>query len=112
MKQIESFKHLLAKKLLCIWLQKHYETRMEVKFFSHTMLMFVADIVCYDNGIPFAIYEVVHTHGIDFKKLSRIQQWSYRNAIQLQVYEVSAEWILRQVKRPKTLKYIDFTTII
>lgn len=112
MKKIESLKHLMAKKFLAAWLKKYYKTRTEVKFYSNTMIQFVADIVCYDNNEPFAMYEVVHTHGLDYKKLSRIQQWSYKNNIQLQVYEVEAEWIMRQVKRPDKLKLTNFTTVI
>ena len=112
MKRIESYKHYLAKKLLAHWLSGEYTTKTEVIFYCGDRIWFIADVVCYDNCEPFAIYEITHRHGIEFTKLSRIQQWSYRNAIQLQVYEVSAEWILRQVKRPKTLKYIDFTTVI
>ena len=112
MKIIESYKHLFAKKLLAHWLKSEYKTKTEVKFYAGEYIWFIADIVCYDKDIPFAVYEVTHKHGIDFKKLMRIQLWSYRNNIQLQVYEVQAEWILRQIKQPDKLKYIDYTTII
>lgn len=112
MKIIESFKHNFAKRLLARWLRYEYKTRTEVKFYNGGRIYFIADIVCYDKGEPFAIYEITHKHSIDFRKLSRIQQWSYRNGIQLQVYEVQAEWILSQIQRPKRLRYIDYTTII
>lgn len=112
MKIIESYKHYFAKKLLAKWLSYEYKTGMEINFYNGDKICFIADIVCYDDNVPFAIYEVIHKHGIDFKKLMKIQQWSYKNNIQLQVYEVQAEWILRQIKQPDKLKYIDYTTII
>ena len=112
MKIIESFKHKAAKILLARWLKSEYPTKTEVRFYNGDRIYFIADIVCFDKDEPFAIYEVVHSHGIDFRKLSRIQQWSYRNALTLQVYEVKAEWILRQIRQPKSIKFIDYTTII
>lgn len=109
MRIIESYKHKIAKLLLARWLRSEYETRTEVKFYSGHRILFIADIVCYDRNEPFAIYEITHKHGIDFLKLSRIQQWSYRNSLQLQVYEVQAEWILSQIRKPDRLKYIEYT---
>ena len=112
MKFIESYKHYFAKKILARWLSCEYETRTEIKFYLGKKIYFIADIVCFDHNEPFAIYEITHSHGIDFRKLARIQQWSYQNAIQLQVYEVQAEWVLCQIRKPEKLKYIDYTIII
>ena len=56
------------------------------------------------NKVPIIIYEVVHKHGLTGKKLGRIQFWCYCNAIDMNVCEVSANWILSQIKKPREIK--------
>lgn len=111
MKNIESYKHKAAKETLAGWLSSKYETRTEVPFYNGDKIDFVPDVVCYDNGYPFAIYEVVHKSDITGKKLGLIQYWQYVNATTLQVYTIDAEWILTRIKQPNKLKLIDFTSI-
>lgn len=68
---------------------------------------FVPDVTCYKNGILDSIYEVVHTHPLTGKKLGMIEYWCYRNATELSVFEVSADFILRQTNKPERIETME-----
>lgn len=109
----ESYKHLFAKKLLAKWLQSDYLlVKQEVKFCEAGDILFIADITCYtENGLT-DIYEVVHRHEIDAKKLGLIQYYQYLNKYNFNIYEVQAETILLQIQKPKYIKKFDFSCSI
>jgi len=112
MKSVESYKHKAAKEVLAGWLSELFMLAVEQPFYLHGKCSFIPDVTAFDyNGDYYAIYEVVHKHGLDAKKLSRIQQWSYLNQIPINVYEIEAEWILLQVVPPETLRLLNFTTL-
>lgn len=112
MNNLESYKHKDAKQYLADWLSGEYVTKTEVPFYIGDLIAFVPDVVCYDKGVPFAFWEVIHASDITGKKLGRIQSWSYRNNIQVSVYGIQAEWIMTRTEQPDKLEYIDYTIII
>lgn len=63
------------------------------------------DITCSDNGLLTCLYEVIHKHPIDGHKLGLIEYWCYRNATEVTVFEVSADFILRQTEKPESIKF-------
>jgi hypothetical protein len=85
------------------WLGRKYTVRTEESFIS-----FIPDISVYDENGIVAFYEVVHASSLSDKKLHKIQKWSYLNDIPVKVYEVEAEWILRQCRIPKKIKCFVF----
>ena len=108
---MESYKHKYAKEILKQWIDLDFiRIDLEQMFFMNGLLIFICDLVCYDeNGIN-TIYEVEHKHELDATKLNKMQQYFYYNDIIVNLYEIQAEWIMRQIEKPKKLKYIDFTT--
>jgi len=63
--------------------------------------------VVYRNGIIDSIYEVVYKNPLNGRKLGLIQYWCYRNNTELVVYEISADYILKQTEKPKEIKYLE-----
>ena len=113
----ESYKHRAAINVLKKWLSRQFIVKTEMEFCKGDKIQFIPDITCFKKGrIPeglsreiVAFYEVEHTHGIDSKKLTRMHYWLYSNQSQAGIYEVQAEWILRQTRRPDILEYIDYS---
>ena len=99
---LESYKHRAAINVLSGWLKDTFDIRHEEEF-SIDGWKFYPDVVCYKEGHIQAFYEVVHTHPVDSKKLSRMQHYCWRNNIEVLLHEVDAEWILRQVQKPDTM---------
>lgn len=100
----ESYKHAAAVKVLADWLRSDYIVKVE-KYMGFD-LVFKPDIAAYKNDILQAIYEVVHTNGVDYKKLGRIQYYAYVNNLSFLCHEVSAEWILRQTEKPDKITHM------
>jgi hypothetical protein len=73
--------------------------KMEVPFEIDGQIAFVPDVVTNDR-----LYEVVHSNPIHGRKLALMQYWSYRNRTDLVVFEVSAEFILRQTEKPEIIE--------
>ena len=109
MKKTESYKHRKAIEVLKSWLSKWFRVREEEEFYLDGAIQFVPDLTCYLDGELVAFYEVEHTHGMTGRKLSRMQEWLYRNQSQAGVYEVEAEYILRQCEQPENLKLINYS---
>ena len=102
-KKHESGKHRHAAEDLAEWVNG----KTEVPFYIDSEIVFVPDIVCSDNGIITAMYEVVNSHPVSGHKLAMIQMWSYFNHTEFILFEVSAEWILKQTEKPERIIQID-----
>jgi hypothetical protein len=89
--------HREAVKVLARWVKG----KREQMFIIEGYPAFVPDVTCYNNGIT--MYEVAYTHPIDGKKLGMMQYWSYRNATPLTIHEVTAEFVLSQLRKPKLI---------
>lgn len=96
MKNKESYKHKTAKHLLKKWLEPNYIVKTEEAFGC-----FQPDISIYSGTRLDAFYEVVHTHAINGKKLGLMQYWGYINNTHIPIFEIEAEWILRQCEKPE-----------
>lgn len=103
-KKNETGYHKYAVKQLAEWVGGE----IEKQFFIDSMIAFVPDVACYENNVLKSIYEIVYSHPVDGKKLGQIQNWCYRNATELSVFEVSADWILKQTEKPDVIRHIEF----
>mgnify|MGYP000852413406 CR=1 FL=1 len=105
---LESYKHRAAKWVLKTWLQdRGFEVKTE-EMFDVDGWKFYPDITIYlDNQIQ-AFYEVVHTHPVDWKKLSCMQHYCWNNKLEILMHEVDAEWILRQIESPERILCFTF----
>ena len=95
-KKNETGYHKHAVKQLAEWVNGITEK----EFYIDSCIAFVPDITCYENGVLTSMYEVVYSHPINGKKLGMIQMWSYFNSAEFSVFEVSADWILKQTELP------------
>jgi hypothetical protein len=84
---------------------------IEVPFYIDGSIVFVPDVACYENGVLKSIYEIVYTHPITGKKLGIIQNWCYRNSTELSLFEVSADWVLKQTKKPDRIEMMEYYDI-
>jgi len=83
----------------------------EKPFYHDCRILFVPDVTVYTNGILTAIYEVVYSNPMSSKKYGLIQYWCYLNVCDLTVYEISADYILRQTGKPERIEVIECYTI-
>ena len=97
---IQSGYHRSAVRILADWTGG----KKEKKFLMDGKYYFVPDVTVLKNKVPIILYEVVYKHGLNGKKLGRMQYWCYRNAIDMKVCEVSAHWILSQIEKPEEIK--------
>ena len=95
--------HRYAKESLSIWI----DGVMERPFSVDDKYLFVPDVSVYENGVLKCIYEIVYSHPLDGKKLGLIEYWCYRNAVDLTIFEVSADYILKQTKKPDQIKTME-----
>lgn len=63
-------------------------------------ILFVPDITIFHKGSATILIEVVHKNHVSREKLHRIKNFYSRNGSHLEVYEVDAEEILKQIKVP------------
>lgn len=113
--KIESYKHTAAIDVLKNWIEKepqliglHYpvNTIKEHEFKIHGIISFVPDLTIFIESDIHSIFEVEHTHPVNAFKLAKIQlyKWVYKEYFD--VYEIDAEWILKQVNIPYKLQMI------
>lgn len=95
--------HKYAVEELATWVQGV----VEQPFYIEDKIAFVPDIVCYKDGILDSFYEVVHSHPLNGHKLGLIMDWCYRNATEVSVYEVSADYVLAQIKKPDRIMTME-----
>ena len=104
----ESYKHRAAKTVLRHWLEDDgFDVREEQRFNVEGWI-FYPDLVAYKDGHIQAFYEVIHTHPVDWKKLSCMQHYCWSNHLELLMHEVDAEWILRQIEKPERILKFTF----
>ena len=103
--QKESYLHLHAKRVLADWLSDEYVKIVdEEKFCMCGHIWFVPDLTCYtEKGIK-DLYEVVYTSYIDLFKLWRMHKYFDIHKWDVNVFTISAEWIMRQTKKPVSLE--------
>jgi len=102
-KRRESFKHKCAVETLASWV----DGVIEKPFFVDGSIVFVPDVAVYKNGSLECIYEVVNSHPITALKYGMIQYYCYMNKTDLTVFEVSAEWILKQCEKPERINSME-----
>ena len=102
-KKHESGYHKHAVQELASWV----DGRTEVEFKVDDKLVFVADVVSFDEDEIIHIYEVVHSHPVDGRKLGMIQYYCHANSTELVVYEVSADFILKQTEKPDQIELME-----
>ena len=108
---MESYKHKYAKQILRSWLLNDFlRIELEHSFCLDGKFYFTPDLVCFSKDGICAIYEVVHRHELDAKKLSRMQFYFFISDTNIKIFEIQAEWIMRQIEKPKELQCIEFTT--
>lgn len=100
----ESYKHFHAKKILTEWLKPEFiAVRIEYELRINFMIYRIPDIACYnENGIC-AVYEVVHSNLISNKKKLFYLGFMENISLKFPVYEISAEYIMRQIKKPLSI---------
>lgn len=76
--------------------------QIEQPFYIDGKMVFVPDVTC-EN----ILYEVVYKHEINGHKLGMMQAWSYFNVTNLDVYEISADYILKQKKIPDIIEALE-----
>ena len=106
-KHKESYKHKMAKTVLAEWT----DGIMEEPFCVDGQYLFVPDVMVRENGVIKTIYEVVNTHSFTGKKLGIIQEWCYRNATELSVFEISADYILTQTEKPDQIRCMEYYNV-
>ena len=102
-KKNESGYHESAKNILAGWVKGY----TEIEFKVDGSIVFVPDITIYKDGIIDCIYEIVYSHPLTAKKYGLIQYWCYMNRIDLTVFEVSTDWILKQTEKPLRIEAME-----
>jgi len=68
-------------------------------------LLFIPDITIFHKGQAAHFVEVVHTNPVSIDKLHKIADWwKYKQGGWLNIWEVEAEWVLRQTKEPSEVQ--------
>ena len=94
-KKCETGYHKFAVMQLAEWVSGE----IEKPFYIDGQIAFVPDVAKDDR-----LYEVVYSHALDGRKLAMMQYWSYRNKTDLTVFEVDAEYILKQTEKPEFIE--------
>jgi hypothetical protein len=103
----ESGYHESAKNILAKWVGGATEVPFRIK----RKIVFVPDVTVYENGVVKCIYEVVYSHPLTALKYAIMQYYCYRNFTSLTVYEISADFILKQTCKPERLEFMECYTI-
>jgi len=99
--------HEAAKKILCKWVSG----KTEVPFYVESKIAFVCDVVTFDENRVKDVYEVVYSHPITGRKLGLMQAYAYINGTGFSVFEVSADWVLKQTRKPERIETIELYEI-
>jgi len=84
---------------------------IEYPFKVDNNILFISDIACFENGILNSIYEVVYSYPLTGRKLGLIEYWCYLNSTSLIVYEISADFILKQIAKPDIIQTMEMYII-
>lgn len=113
----ESYLHNRAIDVLDIWILDNprefnidglIRTEKERHFSLSGKIKFIPDLTVYNDKGICKMYEVCHTHGIDIDKLMRMQYYFYMHNWDVEVYEISAYYIMKQVKCPERIEMIKY----
>jgi len=96
--------HRSAVKILAEWV----DGLVECPFYIEDSIAFVPDVTVRKNDIIESIYEVVYSHPVDGKKLGMMQYWCYLNGTSFEVFEVSADFILKQTCKPGRIEIMEY----
>ena len=80
----------------------------EKEFYIDGKIAFIPDVTCYVDGVLNCFYEVVKSHPLSGRKLAIITDWCYRNSTEVSIFEVSADFVLAQTKKPDYIQYIEY----
>jgi hypothetical protein len=64
----------------------------------------IFDLVAFKNGKLHTAYEIYHKHKCDAKKIAIMRDLREKSGVDYKIKEISARYILGQIKRPKTIK--------
>jgi hypothetical protein len=106
-KKNESGFHESAKKILAEWVNG----LTEQEFYLDSEIAFVPDVTCKESGRVNELYEVYHTHPLNGKKLAMMQAWGYFNGTGFTVFEVDADFILKQTEKPGRIRIMEMYEI-
>jgi len=70
--------------------------------FDRGKILFVPDICIFHKGTPTIFLEVYHKNRVQQYKLEAISK--FFKGFPIEVWEISADWILSQIKQPDVLK--------
>jgi len=99
--------HKSAKEILASWVSGVTEQQ----FCVDGKIVFVPDVTVYKDGAISCIYEVVYSHPLTAKKYGLIQYYCYKNFCDLTVYEISADFILKQTCKPEVIETMECYTV-
>jgi len=105
--KIETGYHEAAKKILCDWV----DGIPEMKFYYGDTIAFVPDVTCMNGHEVKEVYEVVYSHPLTGRKLAMMEAWAYINGTGFSVFEISADWILKQTKKPEQIETMELYEI-
>jgi hypothetical protein len=103
----ESGYHESAKNILAKWVGGI----IEVPFKVDGKTLFIPDVTVYENELVKCVYEIVYSHPLTVEKSGKMQYYCYRNFTSLTVYEISADFILKQTCKPECLEFMECYTI-
>ena len=108
----ESYLHKYAKIVLKSWLLKKpsligvdeiFRIDIEKQFCSKGFILFIPDLAIYTiNGVNIFV-EIYHKNKVSFEKLHNIRNYLILYQYDVRCYEISAYWIMSQIKIPKDL---------
>lgn len=112
--KIEMYLHEHAIMVLCDWIIEFPERfglipiriESEEKFCDRGVVSFIPDVSVYGHDGICSMFEVVYKNALTGKKLNKMQQYFYENQIDVSVYEISSEYIMKQVKCPDVVRMI------
>jgi hypothetical protein len=97
-KKCETGYHKYAVRQLAEWVGGE----IEKPFYIDGAIVFVPDVTKDEK-----LYEVVYSHEMNGRKLNNIMDYCHRNATELTVFEVSANFILEQTEKPENIRIMD-----
>ena len=113
----ESNLHFYAKVVLRNWIRSHPDrfgitdlqsVRIEEQFCEGGFVIFKPDLSVYDSNGLIQIYEVCHKSPLTGEKLNRMQFYFFCSNQNPMIYEIEAEYIMRQIKVPDKIRLISY----
>ncbi len=107
-KNIESYKHKLAKQVLKDWLLKDYLRIVEEEnFIMEGLVWFIVDLACYKKDIGLVdLYEIVHKNEVSVIKQWKMFMFMKWHNWDVNIWRIDADWIMNQIGKPDYLNRI------